>query len=50
VFKTEIEAELTIEECQKLEIIMAKRGYKTIQACIEALIKEAHKQLTNNIR
>ena len=45
-----MEIELDIEDCQKLEIIAAKHGYKTIQACIEALIKEAHKQLTNNIR
>jgi len=43
VFKTEIEAELTIEECQKLEIIMAKHGYKTIQQALETLIKEAYK-------
>jgi len=45
VFKTEIE--LDIEECQKLEIIMAKREFKTIQQCIEAL-SETHISLDSN--
>ena len=37
-----MEIELDIEDCQKLEIIAAKRGYKTIQQTLETLIKEAY--------